>query len=99
MYYAKVINGEILSYGSASDVFPNVSFPITGPDEDFLNDNSAVEVLSSIDHDPKTHKLEFSEAYIADEKVYNVRLVKFTKAESSALSKAIADFEALQGGN
>jgi hypothetical protein len=99
MYYAKVIDGEIKGYGIANDVFPNVSFPITGPDDDFLNENFGVRVLSTIEHDPTKYKLEFSEPYILDEKVYHVKLTKFTKSEASELSKALADFEALQEGS
>lgn len=98
LYYAKVIDGKIESYGPAGTVFPNVSFPLEGPDDDFLSENNAVKVLSTIEHDSSTHKLEFTEPYILDGKVYHVKLTKFTKSEATAISKAIAEFEALQGG-
>lgn len=99
MYYAKVVDGKIERYGAASDVFPNVSFPALGPDDEFLEENSAVRVVGAIEHDSATHKLEFTEPYILDGNVYHVKLTKFTKAEATAISKAIAEFEALQGGN
>lgn len=98
LYYAKIVDGKIDRYGPAEIVFPNVSLPIEGPDDEFLDENGAVRVISTIDHDPSTHRLEFTEPYILDGNVYHVKLTKFTKAEATAISKAIAEFEALQGG-
>jgi hypothetical protein len=99
LYYAKIVEDRIDRYGPAEIVFPNTSFPMTGPDDEFLAENNAVRVVSNIEHNSATHKLEFVEPYILDGNVYHVKLTKFTKAEATAISKAIADFEALQGGN
>ena len=98
MYYSIVKNGVIEKSGSLKDLFPNASFPLAGPNSQFIKENNLVEILSNIDHNSATHRLVVKEPYILDDKVYNVVAEKFTKAEVTANKKAFEDFEALQEG-
>lgn len=97
MYYAIVKNNAIENAGLLKDLFPTTSFPVEGPTEDFLSDNSIVKVLESIEHDSVTHKMVYCDPYLLDGKVYNVIAEAFTTAEKKENSAAVKAFNALQG--
>lgn len=99
MYYAAVEDGSVQRFGKLNELFPNTSFPVSGPDASFLADNNLVKVLESLEHNASTHKMVFCEPYILDGKVYRVELVEFSAEEKTKVQNALAEFEAMQGGN
>ena len=81
MQIAIVNNSVIAEMGDIRAMFPNVSFPITGPDSAFLSENSAMEVIQWTPFDPTTEKQETAEPYIKDGKVYTCKTVLKTTEE------------------
>ena len=45
MLYAIVTGGAVSAYGPLPSLFPNVSFPVGGPDDEWLAENGAVLVI------------------------------------------------------
>lgn len=97
MYYAIVKDDKIEKFGTLAEVFPNVSFPLAGPNEEFLSENNAQKVLEMFDHDSTKAKLIYCDPYIQDGKVYMVQSKNFTKAELTAIAKGKTELEELQG--
>lgn len=97
MYYAIVKDGSIEKFGQLNDVFPNVSFPFDGPNDEFLSENNAYKVIEMFDHDSAKTQLVYCEPYVKDNQVYMVEEKKFTKSELSAIKKGKEDLEKLQG--
>jgi hypothetical protein len=95
MYYA-ILNSEAVERsGTLSTLFPNASFPLSGPDEDFKTENKLVEVLEYLEHDEKKQKMIFCDPYFLDGSVYRVELVDFTSQEIKSNKAAIKEFESL----
>jgi len=65
-------------------LFPNVSFPKNGPDDDWLNQNSVKKVSIFKEHDRTTQKLEtVDDPYIEGDFVYTIQVVDLTSQEQS----------------
>ena len=73
MIYARVINGQIYDQATIQDLFPNTSFPHTGPSPEFLAGENLVPISERKQYDPQTQVLERVPAYIEDGVVYVVR--------------------------
>lgn len=102
MLVAKIVDGAIADIQDYRKMFPNVSFPRTGPDEQFMTDNSLMYVHVSKPHNPMTHKIYPATPYIEDGKVYTVvanELSPEVQAEYEQRRKQqkIADFTAEAG--
>lgn len=97
MYYAIVKDDKIEKFGQINDVFPNVSFPFAGPDDDFLAEHNAQKVIELYEHDSAKYKLVYCDPYVKDGKVYMVEEKKFTKSELAENKKGLTDLEELQG--
>lgn len=97
MYYAIVKDSKIEKFGTLAEVFPNVSFPLAGPNDEFLAEHSAQKVLEMFDHDSAKAKLIYCDPYIQDGKVYMVETKNFTKTELAAIAKGKTELEKLQG--
>lgn len=80
MQIAIIENSQIVETGDIRNLFPNVSFPETGVDISFLEDNSAVEVVNWISC-TESQKLETVEPYLENGKVYTVRVTEKSSAE------------------
>ncbi len=65
-------------------LFPNVSFPVLGPSDEFLRQNDAYSVSSFKDHDNTTEKLIVCDPYIEDGMVYIVEIVPKTQRDYDA---------------
>jgi protein-tyrosine phosphatase len=97
MYYA-ILDGETVDRsGTLKTLFPNSSFPLSGPNEDFKEENNLVEVLEYLEHDSETQKMIFCDPYLLDGSVYRVELVDFTSEELESNLAGIEEFESLQG--
>jgi len=65
-------------------VFPNTTFPASGPSDEFLAENGAYKVSLFKDHDRATQKLVSCPAYVEDEWAYTVRVENKSQAEIDA---------------
>lgn len=70
MLIASISNDTILQIGESNVLFPNVSFPSTGPTEEFLLENSAVPVIVWESFNSTNEVQETTEPYIKEGKVY-----------------------------
>lgn len=96
MYYA-ILDGETVKRsGTLNTLFPNASFPLSGPNEDFKEENNLVEVLEYLEHNSETQKMIFCDPYFLEGSVYRVELVDFTSEELESNLAAIEEFESLQ---
>lgn len=74
-------DGQVAHY---KQMFPNVSFPVGGPDDAFLTSAGAYKVSMFIPHDRATQKLVPCDPVIADGFAYVVEVVDKTEAEIAA---------------
>lgn len=70
MLIAIVKNNTIVSFGEDTELFPNVSFPVTGADEVFKTENSIVDVVSWEEFNPSLETIEVVPPYLKNNKVY-----------------------------
>ena len=77
--------GEIADYKS---LFPNTSFPKSGPDSNWLAANSCAEVVVFLAYDSATQKNESVTPYLSDGKVYTHRVTDMTSDERAAVVTA-----------
>ena len=81
MLIAKVFNNSVLELAEYQKLFPNVSFPESGPDAEFLAANSCVSVSMWKAHDSATQRLVQVEPYVEDNIAYLVVVVEKTLEE------------------
>ena len=74
--------GEIAEHKS---LFPNTSFPKSGPDADWLAANSCAEVVVFLAYDSATQKNEAVTPSLSDGKVYTRRVTDMTSDEQAAV--------------
>ena len=72
MKLAKIENDAITRAAYYKDMFPNTSFAVGGPSDDFLTENSVKKVRSDLAHNPATHRLVPVAPYLQDDVVYDV---------------------------
>jgi hypothetical protein len=75
MFIAKVENG-VITVGDYRELFPNTSFPVTGPDANFYQENSCAKVSMFKPHDRDTQMLMACDPYLEDNIVYTVQVVE-----------------------
>jgi len=96
MYYA-VLNSETVERsGTLQTLFPNTSFPLSGPNDEFKEENNLVQVLEYLEHDSEKQKMVFCDPYFLEGSVYRVKLVDFTSEELESNLAAAEEFESLQ---
>jgi hypothetical protein len=88
MQIAIIDNGQVIKLGYYKSLFPNVSFPTTGPDAEFLQANSALEV-TVWKPTTATQKLVASEPYVEGNFVYTVRVEDKTAEELAAETASV----------
>jgi len=77
--------GEIAEHKS---LFPNTSFPASGPDVDWLAANGCAEVVVFLAYDSATQKNEGVDPYLSGGKVYTRRVTDMTSDERAAVVTA-----------
>ena len=77
--------GEIAEHKS---LFPNTSFPKTGPDAAWLAANSCAEVVVFLAYNSATQKNESVTPYLSAGKVYTRRVTDMTDEEEAAVVTA-----------
>ena len=85
MDIAIIQNGVVTQIGGYQSLFPNTSFPSTGPDDNFLAENSAKKVSQFKPHDRTTEKLVEVDPYEEGDFVYVVEVQSLTDEEKAAL--------------
>jgi len=73
MNIAKLENGSI-TVGDYRELFPQTSFPITGPNDDFFTENNCLKVSSFKAHDRATQMLVSCDPYEENGVVYTVTI-------------------------
>jgi len=89
MLIAIVYGGTIQRLGHYRTMFPNVSFPASGPDSGWMTQNNAKFVLATKNFDRTTQRIESVEPYIEGDYVYSVRVVELSSQETTNRANAI----------
>ena len=89
MLIAIVDGGSIQRLGHYKTMFPNVSFPASGPDSGWMTQNNAKFVLATKSFDATTQRIETVEPYVEGDYVYNVRVVELSSQEITNRANAI----------
>lgn len=76
MLIAKIENGQIIALADKHELFPNTSFPTTGPNDEWYIENSCMKVNLSVPYDSNTQQLERCDPYILDGVVYTNKAVE-----------------------
>lgn len=71
-------------------LFPNVSFPASGPSDEFLAENNAYKVNNFKPHDQRTQKLVGCTPYIEEGWAYTVEVVDKTQEDLDAETQSQA---------
>ena len=89
MLIAKIEN-DTITVGEYQTLFPNTSFPPSGPSDDFLSENGCKKVNLFKDYDHKTQKLSPCDPYEEGEWVYMVQVESKTQEEMDADRASLA---------
>ena len=84
MLIAKVEDGQVINVSDYRDMFPNTSFPASGPDAEFLEANSCMTVTVWKPYDQLTEKLAAVVPYIEENTVYTIAVESLTASEIEA---------------
>ena len=90
MQLAIISNGNVTTVGDYRSLFPQTSFPSTGPDATFLAENSAKVLTLSRPHNHETHKLVSVAPYLESGAVYTARVEPLSAAELQQRTDAVA---------
>lgn len=83
MLIAKIQDGAVAEVADYKQLFPNTSFPPSGPDSEFLFENSCLPVNLWKAYDRATQRLVPSAPYIEDGQVFLVTVQNKTATEIS----------------
>ena len=84
MQIAIIKDNEIEKIGEYRDLFPNVSFPKSGPPADWMTQNSVMVVDVNRSYDGATQKSTRVDPYIEDNVVYLHKIESLTDSEKTA---------------
>lgn len=84
MQIAIVENGAVTRVGDYRELFPNTSFPPSGPDADFMAANGCMGVTVFKPHDSRTEKLVPVTPYVEAGQVFTVAVQAKSQAEQDA---------------
>ena len=84
MQIAIIKDNAVEKIGEHTDLFPNVSFPATGPTSDWMTENSVMPVTMSRSYDRMTQKSISVDPYIEDNVVYLHKIESLTDSEKTA---------------
>lgn len=81
MLIAKIKDGVVTNVSDYRSMFPDTSFPASGPNADFLAENNCLGVTVFKPYDSKTEKLVSVDAYVEDNQVFTVAVESLTPEE------------------
>lgn len=90
MNVAIINNDQVVQVGDYRALFPQTSFPPSGPSDEFLAANSALKVNVWLPHDSATQKLAPCAPYVDGSWVYTVEVVPLTPEDIEARNQAQA---------
>lgn len=90
MNIAIVNNGQVVQMGDYRSLFPQTSFPVSGPSSDFFAQNSALPVNSWKPHDAETQKLSPCTPYIDGGSVFTVEVLPLSAEDIAARNESLA---------
>ena len=90
MNIALVDNGQVTAVGDYRALFPQTSFPPSGPSDEFLAANGAMKVNVWLPYDQMTEQLSACAPYIQNGWVYTVEVVALTPEQIAARNEAQA---------
>lgn len=93
MQLAIIDNEHIIKVDHYRTLFPNVSFPTTGPDDVFLQANSALEVSEWKPFELSTQKLVAVKPYIEGNYVFTIKVEEKTSEEIEIENKFFSSKE------
>jgi len=99
MLIAKVQDNQVIELADYRDLFPNTSFPTSGPDAEFLAANSCMTVTVLKSYDNATEKLVSVTPYIEDNTVYTVAIKPLTEEEIAARDESVKQKNKKQAEN
>ena len=83
MKYAIVDGTTVTKTGTIRELFPNTSFPKSGPPASFISDNNVVELVESLSITLPDQKLTKVDAYVDSGKAYSVKVETCTDEEKA----------------
>ncbi len=89
MQIAKIKDNAVEKIGEHTDLFPNVSFPASGPTSDWMTENSVMPVTMSRSYDRMTQKSTSVDPYIEDNVVYLHKVESLTDSEKTAVQTEV----------
>ena len=89
MKIAKMNGSTLVSVGTPKELYPNTTFPVGGPTDDWLTNASCVKAVEFLDFNKATHRSESVTPYISDGTVYTRRVVALTSDEIAAIAAAV----------
>lgn len=78
MLIAQIQEQTVLQFGEDYVLYPNTSFPVTGPDFEWMTENSCLFVKTTLPYDSKTQYLEDVPPYVDGDFVYTVVVAELT---------------------
>ena len=88
MLIAKIENGQVINVSDYQSMFPDTSFPASGPTDDWMAENSCMYVNTFLTYDQNTEKLVPATPYIQVDNskkplqwVYTVQIEPLTPEE------------------
>ena len=91
MKIARLDGTTVVGIADHNKLFPNVSFPASGPDATWLSDNSCAEVVKFLAFDSGTQRSDPADPYLDNGKVYTRRVVDLSSDEQAAVVTAAND--------
>ena len=88
MFIAKVDGDTVLEVADYRAMFPDTSFTSSGPDAEWLAENSCLPVTVWLPYDPATQVLDATDPYIMEHVVYTVSVRDLTAEEIDAKDAA-----------
>jgi hypothetical protein len=77
--FIAIVNGQTVEQvGDYQVLFPNTSFPASGPTPEWMAENSCLPVSVWLPYDPTTQYLESVAPYILDAVVYTIQVAQLT---------------------
>ena len=90
MLIAKIENGLVADVQSYRTMFPNTSFPTSGPASSFLDEQGCMKVKTFLPYDQATQKLVSSDPYIDGDWVFAVTVADKTADEIASDNAALS---------
>jgi hypothetical protein len=90
MLIAKIENGLVADVQSYRTMFPNTSFPTSGPASSFLDEQGCMKIKTFLPYDQATQKLVSSDPYIDGDWVFTVTVADKTADEIASDNAALS---------